>query len=64
MMFRCRIKLDEGLYEMTKHRAAQLGYASIDEFVTHLLECELARSKEQADEEIVAERLRGLGYIE
>jgi hypothetical protein len=64
MIFRCRIKLDDALYEKAKSRAEQLKYASVDEFVTHLLEQELRKAQNPGIDEQVIERLKGLGYIE
>jgi hypothetical protein len=40
------------------------GYSSVDEFVQHVLEKEVARIQTGADdEETVKKRLEGLGYI-
>ena len=68
-MFGSRIKLDGELLSRCRKQAEQLGYSSVEEFVTHVLEREL-RSMEStggesaADEEEIANRLKGLGYIE
>ena len=68
-MFGSRIKLDGELLSRCRQQAEQLGYSSVEEFVTHVLEREL-RSMEStgdetaADEEQIANRLKGLGYIE
>ena len=68
-MFGSRIKLDGELLSRCRRQAEQLGYSSVEEFVTHVLEREL-RSMEgtggesAADEEEIANRLKGLGYIE
>ena len=59
-----KVRVEQTLYERTKHLSAQLGYVSVHQFVTHLLERELSKKEEQTDDEKVAERLRGLGYIE
>ena len=44
-------------------------YSSVEEFITHVLERELrsmesAGDENAADEEAIANRLKGLGYIE
>jgi hypothetical protein len=61
-----KVKLDKDLYKRSQAVAAEWGYSSMDEFVTHLLEKALkdfeAQKGENKDE--VEERLRGLGYIE
>ncbi len=68
-MFGSRIKLDGELLSRCRKQAEQLGYSSVEEFVTHVLEREL-RSMESsgggtaADEKEIANRLKGLGYIE
>jgi len=59
-----KIKLDKNLLERAEAFAAKAGYASIEEFVTHLLEREIAKSdSEDESEEEVKKRLEGLGYI-
>jgi 4-hydroxy-3-methylbut-2-enyl diphosphate reductase IspH len=64
-----RIKLDDDLLERVKKCAVRAGYSSPDEFVTHVLEREVAAilgsgtESDEAEEE-VRKRLKGLGYIE
>ena len=62
-LFKSKIKLDESLRERVEKHVAEVGFASVDEFVAYCVEKELA-TKEDCDEAKVAERLRGLGYIE
>ena len=62
-MFAPRIKVDPGLYAKLKKGAAAAGYASVEEFVRHVLEREVARLEQDEDRKMVDERLRGLGYI-
>ena len=63
-MFGPKIKLDKGLYEQLEECAEVAGYSSVDEFVQHVLEKEVARIQTGADdEETVKKRLEGLGYI-
>ena len=59
-----KIKIDAGLLERATRAAAAAGYSSVEEFVAHLVEKELARSESDDAEQKVADRLRGLGYIE
>ena len=59
-----KVKIDSGLLERAKQAAQDAGYSSVEEFVTHLIEKELARSEDDADDRAAADRLRGLGYIE
>jgi hypothetical protein len=59
-----KIKLDSNLVERAKTAAEAAGYSSVEEFITHLVEKELARSESDDAEGKVADRLRGLGYLE
>ena len=58
-----RIKLDKDLMTKLRRYAAIAGYASVEEFVTHALEKELAKLEGAESEEDIKKRLRGLGYI-
>ncbi len=59
-----KIKLDDELYNKAQRHAEIAGYASIDEFVAHILGKEMAKIEEGGDSmEEVEKRLRGLGYI-
>jgi ferritin-like metal-binding protein YciE len=57
------IKIDSALYERLTELAAQAGYASTAELVKHVLERETAVLEAKRDDELVQERLRGLGYL-
>ncbi len=59
-----KIKLDSHLYDRVKRMAETAGYASAEEFVIHMIEKELAVLETDDDEKQIADRLRGLGYIE
>ncbi|MEW5979271.1 MAG: hypothetical protein AB1898_26050 [Acidobacteriota bacterium] len=68
-MFGSKIKIDEELLNRCRKQAEVLGFSSVEEYVSHVLEKELRASgaggnQSQADEEEVARRLKGLGYIE
>ena len=61
-MFGPKIALDPDLHRKAEKHALALGYSSLTEFVTHLLEKELApRSGEEQEE--LKKRLQGLGYL-
>ena len=62
-LFKSKIKLQDELRERVERHVEEVGFASGDEFVAYCLEKELA-TREESDEVKVAERLRGLGYIE
>jgi hypothetical protein len=59
-----KIRIDAGLLERATRAAQAAGYSSVEEFVAHLIEKELSRSETDDAERQVANRLRGLGYIE
>src|SRR5947207_9620115 len=58
-----RLKLDAALVAKVKRYADLAGYSSVEEFVTHALEKELAHLEEADSEEEIKKRLKGLGYI-
>jgi metal-responsive CopG/Arc/MetJ family transcriptional regulator len=63
-MFSPKIKIDKALYDRVKAVADKAGYSSADEFITNVLEKELAKLEDAETDEQLEERLRGLGYIE
>jgi len=58
-----KIKIDKDLFTKLKERSEEVGYSSVDEFITHILETAVSNSEipDSADE--IKERLKGLGYI-
>ncbi len=58
------IKLDKDLLKKIKRYSEIAGYSSVEEFITHALEKEIAQLEEggTSDEEI-RKKLQGLGYI-
>jgi hypothetical protein len=62
-MFGPRIKLDKALMARVKRYADLAGYSSVDEFVTHVIEKELAKLEGSDSEEDIKKKLKGLGYI-
>ncbi len=59
-----KITLDKTLYERIEKLAGQAGYASVQDFIVHVLEQQVRHLEEAKDEEIISNRLKGLGYIE
>jgi len=59
-----KIKIDSALYDRVQKVADLAGYASVDEFIVHMIEKELAKIETAESDEEVTERLRGLGYLE
>jgi metal-responsive CopG/Arc/MetJ family transcriptional regulator len=62
-MFRSRIKLDKALVVKVKRYADLAGYSSVEEFITHALEKEIAQLEEAESEQELKNKLKGLGYI-
>ncbi len=59
-----KIRIDDALLERLKKVAQVAGYATVEEFVEHMIEKELSHLEAAADEQQVIERLKGLGYLE
>lgn len=62
-MFGPKVKLDKDLFDRVKKFAEIAGYSSVEEFVSHVLEKELAAIDEGDSEEDIKKKLQGLGYI-
>lgn len=58
-----KIKIDKELYKKIKKYAEIAGYSSVEEFVNHALEKEIAKIEESESEEEIKKKLKGLGYI-
>lgn len=58
-----KIKLDKDLIKRAGKAASIAGYSSVEEFVAHLIEKELAKIEDASSEEEMKKRLQGLGYI-
>jgi hypothetical protein len=59
-----KVKIDPGLFDRAKRAAEAGGYSSVEEFIAHCIESGIAKHKVEEPEDQVADRLRGLGYIE
>lgn len=62
-MFEQKIKLEKELFDRIKKYSEVVGYASVEEFVTHVLEKELSSLDDSDSDEELRERLKGLGYL-
>ena len=62
-MFGPKVKLDKGLLEKAARYASLAGYSSVDEFIGHALEKEIAKLEGADSEDEIKKRLKGLGYI-
>ncbi len=59
-----KIKIDKELFNRAKDAAEAAGYSSVEEFVTYIIETEVAKNESSDTDDQVEEQLRGLGYIE
>lgn len=58
-----KVKLDRDLVDKLRKVADVAGYATVDEFITHVLEKEMLHFEDAKDDKDMRERLKGLGYI-
>jgi len=58
-----KVKIDKALLDKIKKYAEMSGYSSVDEFITHCLEKEVAKIEDADSEEEIKKKLKGLGYI-
>jgi hypothetical protein len=58
------VKLNKVLCQRAARIAQQAGYSSVEEFIEHVLEKELAHFEESDSKEDVIKKLKGLGYLE
>ena len=58
-----KIKLDKDLLAKARKVADIGGYATVKEFITHVLEKEMSQFDDADGDEDIREKLRGLGYI-
>jgi len=61
-----KVKIDDDIYRRAEACARAMGYSSVEELVSHLLERAISEQEEKSAEETAAveKRLKGLGYIE
>lgn len=62
-MFGSKIKLDKDLLDRVRKISEIAGYSSVEEFISHALEKELAKLEDADSEEEIKKRLKGLGYL-
>jgi hypothetical protein len=64
MLSKTTIKLNKAICERARQAAAAAGHSSLEEFIEHAIEKELARGEQSQDSEELVRRLKGLGYLE
>ena len=63
MLSKTTVKLNKPLCQRAVQCAGKAGYSSLEEFVEHLIEKELARSEVADSKAEVEKKLKGLGYL-
>ena len=63
MFGKVRVNLDKQLWEKLRKFSEMAGYSSVNEFIVHALEKEVAQIEEAESDEEIREKLKGLGYI-
>jgi hypothetical protein len=58
------VNIGAALAERARAAAVQAGYSSVEEFVRHAVEKELALIEEAEAKDQVTKQLKGLGYLE
>ena len=57
------VKLNKTLCDRARAHAEKVGYSSLEEFIQHVLERELAKLEETSSRDDVEAKLKGLGYL-
>jgi len=57
------IKVDKELHARLTKVADVAGYATVDEFVAHVLEKEMLHFEDSKNDDEIRAKLKGLGYI-
>ena len=58
-----KVRIDKEIYERAKRVADIAGYATVEEFVSHLVERELQNFEDAQSDDDIKKKLQGLGYI-
>ncbi len=64
MSSRTTVKLNTSLCERARLLVEKAGYSSLEEFIEHAMEKDLARLEEAGSKEDLIKKLKGLGYLE
>jgi Arc/MetJ-type ribon-helix-helix transcriptional regulator len=61
---RTTVKLNKTLCDRASLLVKKAGYSSLEEFIEHAIEKDLARLEEADSKEDLIKKLKGLGYLE
>ncbi len=64
MLSKTTLKLNKTICERARRAAKAAGYSSLEEFVEHAMEKELANHEESLSKDDLVRKLKGLGYLE
>jgi len=64
MISKPTVKLNKTLCERARRASEAAGYSSLEEFIEHAIEKELANHEEAMSKEELVRKLKGLGYLE
>ncbi len=63
MKAKTAVKLNSSLCERAKALVEKAGYSSLEEFIEHAMERDLARLETSESKEELMRKLKGLGYL-
>lgn len=63
MRSKTAVKLDKTICDRAREAAKAAGYSSLEEFVEHALEKELANHERPGAKDELVRKLKGLGYL-
>ncbi|MGO9230305.1 MAG: hypothetical protein ACLQKA_14005 [Bryobacteraceae bacterium] len=63
MISKTTVKLNKNICERARVAAKAAGYSSLEEFVEHAIEKELANREEPMSKDELLHKLKGLGYL-
>jgi Arc/MetJ-type ribon-helix-helix transcriptional regulator len=64
MSSKSTVKLNKSLCDRASMLVSKAGYSSLEEFIEHAIEKDLARLEEADSKEDLIKKLKGLGYLE
>lgn len=64
MSSKTTVKLNTSLCDRARLLAEKAGYSSLEEFIEHAIEKDLARLEDSGSKEDLIKKLKGLGYLE
>jgi hypothetical protein len=63
MLSKTTVKLNKAICERARQAASTAGYSSLEEFVEHAVEKELANHEASRSKDELVRKLKGLGYL-